>query len=142
MSGKKDSRRHYLMLQAVNPDGSACEFLISYDRMQTVAKRSLGHANECGRIVPKILQEPTAIFEGLTRDSDEDRRGVGWRCYCGVPEQAFHADGTPRLPYPGQVYLVFVNDEYVAYNWRWEKSDPDDPTLPVDHATRFKRRLL
>jgi hypothetical protein len=40
------------------------------------------------------------------------------------------------------VYLVFVNDETVAYNWRWEKADPDQPTLPVGHATRFKKRLL
>jgi hypothetical protein len=45
-------------------------------------------------------------------------------------------------PYPGQVYLVFLNDEKVAYNWRWEKADPDQPGLPMDHEDRFKQRLL
>jgi hypothetical protein len=40
------------------------------------------------------------------------------------------------------VYLVFVNDEGVAYNWRWEKAEPEQPDLPVDHQTRFKKRLL
>src|SRR5208337_3405121 len=64
------------------------------------------------------------------------------RCYCGIPEQSFRPDGSSARPYPGQVYLVFVNDEKVTYNWRWEKADPDDPRLPVDHETRFKQRLL
>jgi hypothetical protein len=37
--------------------------------------------------------------------------------------------------------LVFVNDEGVAYNWRWDKADPDEPTLPVGYQTRFRKRL-
>jgi hypothetical protein len=78
----------------------------------------------------------------VSRWHDEDRGGYGWRCYCGVPEQSFRSDGSPGRPYPGQVYLVFVNDEGVAYNWRWEKADPDQPSLPMDHENRFKRRLL
>jgi hypothetical protein len=142
MAGKQDSRRQYLTLNAVEPSGSPCEILISFDRMQAVARRSMGHAKECGILVPQVLQNPTAIFEGLRWDEDEDRRGVGWRCYCGVPAQAFNADGTTRPAYRGQVYLVFVNDENVAYNWRWEKADPDSPTLPVNYLQRFKERLL
>lgn len=110
--------------------------------MQAVAIRSLGHAKECGIIVPHILQHPTAIFEGLRRDEDEDSHGVGWRCYCGAPVQSFRPDGTEANPYPNQVYLVFVNDEGVAYNWRWERADPDNPKLPIGHADRFKKRLL
>ncbi len=143
MAARGESRRKYLTLEAVDPlTGSTCEVLISYDRMQAVARRSMGHAKECGFIVPMMLQKPTAIFEGLRQDEDEDRRGYGWRCYCGIPEYAYHADGTERQPYRGQVYLVFVNDERVAYNWRWERADPDDPNLPENHDTRFKRRLL
>ena len=41
-----------------------------------------------------------------------------------------------------KVYLVFVNDEGVAYNWRWEKADADDPKLPNGYQTRFKKRAL
>jgi hypothetical protein len=91
--------------------------------------------------VPLVLQAPVAVFEGLRRDEDEDRAGYGWRCYCRVPDRAYRSDGTQRPPYPGQVYLVFVNDEGVAYNWRWEKADPDDPNLPDDYSSRFQRRL-
>jgi hypothetical protein len=120
---------------------------ISFDRMQTVGRRSLGHGMECGHIVPAILQRPTAIFEGIRWDEDEDPKGVGWRCYCGIPEHSYRTDGSEGRPYRGQVYLVFVNVEGVAYNWRWEKADPDDPSLPVTKPAlpgwteRFKRRL-
>jgi hypothetical protein len=139
-----DSRRQYITLQAIEPkDGTlSCEIQISFDRMQAVGRRSMGHAKECGIILPMILQKPTAIFEGIRSDEDEDRWGYGWRCYCGIPEQSFRQDGTSARPYAGQVYLVFVNDERVAYNWRWEKADPDNPRLPIDHEARFKQRLL
>jgi hypothetical protein len=116
MPDSNDSRRDYLTLLAVEPtDGTTtCEILISYDRMRAVARRGMGHAKECGFIVPQILQKPTAVFEGLRRDEDEDRWGYGWRCYCGVPDQSFRPDGTSRPPYRGQVYLVFVSDEKLA----------------------------
>jgi hypothetical protein len=144
MAEPKGSRRDYLTLQALDPKTreATAQVQISYDRMQTVGRRSLGHANECGYCVPAILLGPTAVFEGLRRDEDEDPRGVGWRCYCGIPERSYRRDGTPAAPYPNQVYLVFVNEEGVAYNWRWDKADPDDPELPIGHAERFKRRLI
>ena len=136
-------RRQYLTLRAVDPqDGTlSAEVQVSFDRMQSVGRRSLGHARECGEIVPAVLQNPTAVFEGLREDTDEDRSGFGWRCYCGVPAHSFRSDGTKARPYAGQVYLVFVNDERVAYNWRWERADPEDPTLPIKYLTRFKQRL-
>ena len=144
MAQKGDSRREYITLMAIEPrDGTlSCEIQISYARMQAVGRRSMGHAKECGFILPMILQSPTAIFEGIRKDEDEDRLGYGWRCYCGLPDQMFRRDGTSAPPYPGQVYLVFVNDEKVAYNWRWEKAAPDNPRLPIDYQTRFKQRLL
>jgi hypothetical protein len=144
MASPGDSRRQYLLLDAIDPQTGklkAC-VQISFDRLQAVAHRSLGHASECGFIVPMILQRPTAIFEGLRQEADEDRKGYGWRCYCGVPDRSYRADGTEAPPFAGQVYLVFVNDEGVAYNWRWEKADADDPHLPQNHAQRFKKRLL
>lgn len=132
------------MLQAVDPlTGGQCSIQVSFERMQTVARRSLGHAKECGLIVPYVLQNPTAVWEGLRRDEDEDREGFGWRCYCGVPKAAYAADGSECPPYPRQVYLVFVNDQHIAYNWRWEKCDPEDVRLPMVHnERRFRRRLI
>jgi hypothetical protein len=144
MASDLPSRRDYITLLAIEPkDGTlTCQVQVSFERMQAVGRRSMGHARECGFIVPMILKTPTAIFEGLRRDEDEDRWGYGWRCYCGLPEQSFRLDGSAGPPYTGQVYLVFVNDERVAYNWRWEKADADDPRLPIGYQTRFKQRLL
>jgi hypothetical protein len=143
MADARGTRREFLLLDAVDPtDGKPCKVQVSHDRMMAVARRSLGQAKECGYILPLVLQKPTAIFEGLQSDDDEDRRGVGWRCYCGIPTAAYRADGTERSPYPGQVFLVFVNQEKVAYNWRWEQADPDDGEVPINHPERFKRRLL
>ena len=143
MSEKNLSRREMLTLEAIDPsDGKPCGILVSFDRMQHVAKRGMGHANEAAYLLPETLQKPTAIFEGLRRESDEDMRGCGWRCYCGVPTRSFRPDGSEGPPYRNQVYLVFVNDQHVAYNWRWEKADGSNPKLPIGHEFRFKTRLL
>src|SRR4051812_39976547 len=103
MSPQRDNRRRYITLMAIEPrDGTlSCEVQISFERMQSVGRRSIGHAKECGYIMPAILRKPSAVFEGLRRDEDEDRRGYGWRCYCGVPEQSFRVDGTSAPPYHG-----------------------------------------
>jgi hypothetical protein len=144
MSSQGPSRRDYITLLAVDPIDSSttCEVQISFERMQAVGRRSMGHAKECGLVVPMVLGNPTAIFEGLRRDQDEDRLGYGWRCYCGQPEHSYRPDGSQAPPYREQVYLVFVNEERVAYNWRWEKADSDDSRLPIGHQIRFKRRLF
>ena len=66
MPDKEGTRRKYLTLQAIDlHDGTKGQIQISFDRMQTVGRRSMGHAQECGYIVPMILQNPTAVFEGL-----------------------------------------------------------------------------
>src|SRR5690349_416222 len=68
MADKDDSRRDHLILQAADPTtGGTCEVQISFARMQVVGRRSLGHAKECGYIVPQILQRPTAVFEGCAK---------------------------------------------------------------------------
>src|SRR5665213_4462744 len=65
-----------------------------------------------------------------------------WRCYCGTPPFAYRLDGSKRAAWPGQVFLVFVNRELIAYNWRWEQASADDPALSLKHVERFKRRIL
>ena len=109
MSEQSSTRREYLLLDAVDPsNGKPTKVQISYDRLQAVARRGMVYAMEAAFLVPHVLQKPQAIFEGLTQEEDEDRRGVGWRCYCGVPPHSYRTDGTEAPPYRGQVYLVFV----------------------------------
>src|SRR5437763_539717 len=87
-------------LRAVDPQtGKPAEVLISHRRMHAVARRSLGHAKECGILVPYTLQHPTAIFEGIRKEEDEDERTPGWHCYCSKPSYSFSDDGEERPPY-------------------------------------------
>ena len=137
------TRREYLKINAIDPaNGKFLEVQISFNRIQTVGKRSQGHASECAYIVPQILQKPSAIFEGLCLDADEPHRGYGWLCYCGIPTCSYTTDGQTKDPWPNEVFLVFINDEKVAYNWYWTACDDDNHDLPKDHDTRFKKRLL
>ena len=132
-----------ITLHAVDPKtGQPAEVLISHHRMYTVGRRSLGHAKECAFLVPHTLQHPTAVFEGLRKDEDEDQRTPGWHCYCSKPPYSFSEDGEERPPYDKQVFLVFVNQDKVAYNWRWAKADELDDSLPENHEERFTRRAL
>jgi len=106
------------------------------------SRQSIGFAKETAFNVPHVLQSPTAIFEGLKQEEDEDPRGEGWLCYCGLPPHSYSESGAEVPPWRGHVYLVFVNREWVAYNWRWEKSDSMSPMLPIKHGERFKKSLL
>jgi len=130
-------------LRAIDPQsGKETHVLISHLRLHAVAQRSLGHAKECGLLVPHTLQHPTAIFEGLRKDEDEDRRTPGWYCYCSKPLCSYDENGEEQPAYPNQVFLVFVNRDKVAYNWRWARADKADDRLPENHKERFDRKVL
>jgi hypothetical protein len=136
------SRREMLTLKAFDPaTGGEIDVHISYLRLQALGKRSMGQTKEAAEVVPQVLMSRGPVFEGLTTDADEDSRGVGWRCYCGIPDRSYTPDGDRCPPRRGQVYLVFLNEDRVAYSWRWEKADPDNPDLPIGYQERFKRRL-
>ena len=139
----KTTRRQYLEVNAVEPISGQTQIVqISYNRLQSMKKRSMGEI-KCARFtVPYILQHPTAVFEGLCLEEDEDARGYGWRCYCGIPENDYSIDGKELETRSNRVFVVFVNTENVAYNWRWIKCDPTDSRLPINHETRFKKRCL
>jgi hypothetical protein len=79
MEHQSEGRRDRITLLAIEPKDRTltCHVQISFERMQAVARRSIGHAKECGHIVPAILERPTAIFEGLRKDEDVLSRG----CY-------------------------------------------------------------
>lgn len=140
---RTDTRRQYLEIEAIEPEtGKTYTVQISYNRLHNVAERGLGEI-ECVRYtVPYILQHPTAIFEGLCYESDESARGYGWRCYCGIPQNDYTIEGQKVETRQNRVFLVFLNDEKVAYNWVWVKCDEFDSNLPINHSNRFKKRLL
>lgn len=142
------SRRHFGVQPAVDPTSGRLELEVYFTHLRAEAVRSRGAwaIMEMAYLVPEILTQPSAIFEGIRADGDDDAATDGWLCYCGTPTRCYRCnpDGSAResAAYPGQVFLVFVNRERVAYNWRWEKADSFDGSLPQSWTERFVRRVL
>jgi hypothetical protein len=83
------SRREMLTFKAYDPaTGDNIDVSISYERLQAIGKRSLGQIKEAAELVSQVLQCRGPVFEGLSRDANNDIRGVGWRCYCGLPDRS------------------------------------------------------
>lgn len=137
------TRREYLFCDAVDPTtGKNCIVQISYERLRALARRGKGFTLEASETLVEILLRPTGVFEGLCSDDDEDARGYGWRCYCGMPSCRYGANGE-KLPVPqNRVFLAFVNTERVVYNWRWEPTDDNRRDLPIGYRDRFRRNLI
>jgi hypothetical protein len=83
-----ESRRDRLCIEAFDPGTTqTCIVQISQGRLLTIAKWGAWAVKEAAELVPFVLQHPASVFQGLRRDEDEDRRGAGWRCYCGRPSR-------------------------------------------------------
>jgi hypothetical protein len=138
-------RAGYVTIRGINPfTREEWDIRISHARMDSVAKRSLGQLKELAHTLPEVLRYPTAVFQGVREDGERD-----WLCYCGQPSHAYDgATGSKKRAYLGEVYLVYVNADRVAYNSRWDKCDPDDIRLPCNYEDRpgtkgrFLKRLI
>jgi hypothetical protein len=107
-------------------------------RQEMCTRRSKGAVAELAYLVSEALKSPNHIYEGIRWNEDDDSQDSdGWRCYCLKPEFAFNNDGERRPAYEGEVFLVFVNTDRVAYNWRWEKCHEFEPS----HVQRFETRF-
>ena len=98
-----------------------------------------GQQGEPGsRCVVWVLENPSAIFGGVR----EHQHGVF--CYCGIPPCRCTNESVRCPPPPKRVFTVYLNPREVVYLWRWERSDPEDDTLPLDWfaARRFSEGML
>jgi len=142
-SEHEGTRRGALAFMGVDPaTGRQRPIQLDHDKLKDLPRKGAGKVKEAGFIVPEVLAKPSAIFRGLKRDSDEPRHGSGWLCYVGLPSRCFEDDGRAVQPRSDRVFLVFVTDEWIAYNWYWYAADPYQPGFPQDHAERFLERLL
>ena len=137
------TRREALAFEAVDPaDGKLRLVQLSYDKIKSLPLLGKGKIMDAGFVVPEILAKPTAIFKGLALDKDEPRRGAGWLCYSGRPTRCFEDDGKEFACPPKRVFLVFVNSEWVAYNWYWHPEDHIETGLPTGYKERFEEKVL
>ena len=144
------SRRNKLTRLAVNPQTGKTDFAVtlSEGRIKHLAKR--GNKADLMRItlVDNALAYPKAIFRGIRFEEDEKHscHSPGWLCYCGYPPSDFRSPGEETVSPARKVFLVFVNEDQIAYNWGWERADFDawdsGKYLPANHQDRFKEQIL
>lgn len=134
------NRREPFTFDAFDPPNGTCKVYIRERRLLTVAKLGKWKLLEARELVPKVLNDPCVVFEGLRWEGDEDKDRPGWRCYCAKPDCMYDKRGAPVDSDPNQVFLVFVNDERIAYNWRWEFVDDEDREVPKG-KDRFINRI-
>lgn len=132
----------FATLQARDPDKLTewIEVRISHQRAENIERRGPEHVTDMAQFVPLALEEPFAIYRGI-------RRGQGilddWLCYVCAPKQMYAGKMQPPRPVsPGDLFLVWVNGERVAYLWRWEKPDPSKPGFPKAAKRRFSERII
>lgn len=117
--------------------GTTIEIRIPYSDVQHSMKHNPGRAWQL-TTADHVLREPERIYEGVRREGEDDRDG--W-CYVGRPKRV--CLGSDRwIPLPkGCVYVVFVSSRFIAYEWRIEHADPDDPEGPAgcESSDRYGR---
>jgi len=139
-------------VNAVDPTGQNKPPLrLKYAQRKVSQIRQLGFRGaikEAVELVSFTLTYPNAVFCGL-RPPDDKHSGnsPGWLCYCANPPYDYAPDGELCNPDPSKVFLVFVNEDRMIFEWRWEDADIesicDKEYLPRNHCTRFsKGRLL
>jgi hypothetical protein len=140
---KEKCRRGYSSLDAIDPnDGGKWQVLLSNSKMDWVAAQGHGAAMELADTVRWTLLHPRAIFRGV-RDLDKEVEEDNWLCYVSTPNHCYdHKTGERRPPWDGEIFMVFVTEERVVYNWYWDECDRQDVNLPTDHENRFIEKVL
>ncbi len=108
--------------------------------------RIIKHFHETGNermfreaaLVPDVVASPAAIFLGLARSGQEEAL-----CYTGVPSGEFASNnGLEAVSVPkGYTFMVFATKDFEVAKWRLCEEAPERPGFPIDHETRFGRRL-
>jgi hypothetical protein len=135
------SRRDPFSFDALDPSGVTYKVLIREKRLLALAKLGPAALLEARHLLPQALQAPTVIFQGLRWEGDEDKDRPGWRCYVSKLKFMYDKRGDVVASDPTEVFLVFVNDQMIAYNWRWEAADQDDPEIPINSGSRFHEKI-
>lgn len=106
-----------------------------------------------------------ACFRGIMRPAGADARGFDFVAFVTKPTVGFQYEPSMSCvirPFEIATDLVFVTyarldfpqgrgygsdiekmpkTDGVITHWHLVEADPNDPTMPIDHATRFRRRM-
>jgi len=87
--------------------------------------------------VAEVLQRPLVVFRGLKRDGKQNAL-----CYVGKPNR--YGENWSAPGHPDMVFMVGVTENWVVFEWGWEKMDAQNDgscTHPVDAHRRFTKMI-
>lgn len=107
----RDSRR--FETPAVDPDNptGTINVLIPAYRLQWARQMGVGAIRELAESVHQVLREPSRLYRGIMRDSDDHKAGEhpGWLCYVGKPDRRYDWRSGNERTQAGRVLMVYVN---------------------------------
>ena len=144
MADQPEYKNGELIFSAFNPEGPPFTVKVTRQRLRFLAQSGAWRVEEATQTVGEVLNRPLAIFAGIRQEDDENKgpNGVGWWCYAGVPSTRFLQGGSVRTAKSDEIFLVFVTDEFVAYNSRWELASPRPEWFQDGYLERFRRRIF
>ena len=139
------ARQGYATVKAKDPhDGREWDVLLPDKRLEWAKRNGVGAVRELAYTVPWALQNIRHMFRGVRDDDCEiDDEDDKWLCYVSTPPRAYDwRTGNQVDAWRDEVFLVYVTDERVVYQWSWVKADPNDPCLPIGYLERFKTQVF
>lgn len=147
---KRLTRNGYVPIKAFDPydpEGEAWDLLVSCG-LERKFQGQIFKVKELAITVAQTILKPIQVCSGLRDDFTPTEQSDEWLCYISKPGIRFvHVVGKPGKPneaYPqptDRLFMVFVNEKRVIYNWRWEMADHQNPNCPIDDELRFDQVL-
>jgi hypothetical protein len=96
--------------------------------------------HEMNLLIPTTLRSPNSLWKGVREpDPGEDHGGY---CFSKPFPNKINGEGQSCPNPDGYVFCVYVNAEFVIYEFRWDEPDAADNRLPNGWSTRFHERVL
>ncbi|MGL6225729.1 MAG: hypothetical protein ACRC10_03775 [Thermoguttaceae bacterium] len=138
----EETEKNPYKCSAIDPKTGKDTLILTLSKRKIEMLGRRGNRGDIQRVllVRDTLLHPSGIFSGIRFEEDEEHScdAPGWLCYCSLPIRDFTRSGEECNPPYNKVFLVFVNDEEIVYNWYWETCDLEKPQYPKNFQERFK----
>ena len=131
------SKPGFFVESGLHPAGKGqLDFSILQSQVRHYMRYGPAHKFFDSLLIPGVLSNPAAIFQGLKRENMED--GL---CYVAIPPVRYINARVTAPPHPGKTFAVFADAKFEVFDWRWENTDSNDKNLPMDYQTRFSKKV-
>ena len=144
VSPEPDAPPGFHQFEGQSPDGTGrCWFAIANDSLTSLL-RATGNRHKLleAFAIPEIVSSPKGSWQGWGRTGQEQALA-----YAGIPSGRYMSASIELPCPPGKVFVVYVSARPMQtghlkiIKWGWVEGDPNRSGFPVDHETRFGRRL-